>query len=81
MLKSLTMITPAAAGPSIASRPFPGASGRLAWLGDIAATMSLWLARSRSRRVLATLDDRQLRDLGLTPAQALRESDKPFWRA
>ncbi len=81
MLKSLTMIVPAAAGPSTPLRSVPGASGRPAWLGDVGATLSLWLARSRSRRVLATLDDRQLRDLGLTPAQASRESDKPFWRA
>jgi uncharacterized protein YjiS (DUF1127 family) len=57
------------------SRREPGWQSRLS---EIAA---LWLHRSRSRRVLATLDDRQLSDLGLTAVEATRESAKPFWRA
>jgi uncharacterized protein YjiS (DUF1127 family) len=34
----------------------------------------------RQRRVLTQLDDRSLRDIGLTRAEALREAGKPFWR-
>jgi len=34
----------------------------------------------RQRRVLAALDDRRLRDLGLGRAAARREAAKPFWR-
>jgi uncharacterized protein YjiS (DUF1127 family) len=40
-----------------------------------------WQARARERRMLADMDDRQLRDLGIRRADALEEADKPFWRA
>ncbi|MGK9170649.1 DUF1127 domain-containing protein [Inquilinus limosus] len=36
--------------------------------------------RARQRRVLEALDDHQLRDLGLSRAEALREAWRPFWR-
>jgi len=77
MLKNLTIPMPDAAGP-LQSRP---ARSRLPRVGDASATVSLWLNRSRSRRALATLDDRDLNDIGLTAAEASRESEKPFWRA
>lgn len=35
---------------------------------------------ARSRRHLAGLDDRALRDIGLDRATAAEESSKPFWR-
>lgn len=34
----------------------------------------------RTRDHLARLDDRALRDVGLNPADARKESQKPFWR-
>jgi uncharacterized protein YjiS (DUF1127 family) len=37
--------------------------------------------RQRQRYDLAQLDDRMLRDMGLTRVDAERESGKPFWRA
>jgi uncharacterized protein YjiS (DUF1127 family) len=41
----------------------------------------LWLrfARQRSRRILAELDERMLRDVGITRADAMQEAVKPFW--
>lgn len=36
--------------------------------------------RSRQRRALARLDARLLRDIGVSPEQARRETTKPFWR-
>ena len=46
-----------------------------------ASDMALqWLERARQRRMLATLDDRMLDDIGIGHAEVLRESDKPFWR-
>jgi uncharacterized protein YjiS (DUF1127 family) len=41
-----------------------------------------WIARSVQRRLLAELarESRLLNDVGLTYAQALRESRKPFWQ-
>ena len=38
-----------------------------------------WIERSRQRRMLATLDDHMLRDIGITRADAARECEKPFW--
>ena len=41
----------------------------------------VWQERTRQRRALASLDDHLLRDIGLSRAQAVSESAKPFWRA
>jgi uncharacterized protein YjiS (DUF1127 family) len=40
-----------------------------------------WLGRRRQRLDLGRLDDRMLKDLGLTRADVAREAGKPFWRA
>lgn len=40
-----------------------------------------WLHRIESRRYLAGLSDRELRDIGITRVDAVREAEKPFWRA
>jgi uncharacterized protein YjiS (DUF1127 family) len=36
--------------------------------------------RRRQRSALAELDDRLLADIGVSPAQARHEANKPFWR-
>jgi uncharacterized protein YjiS (DUF1127 family) len=43
--------------------------------------MAGWLGRRAQRRALAALDDRLLRDIGKTRAEATAEARKPFWRA
>ena len=45
------------------------------------SVIRMWFERSRQRRALAELDDRLLRDIGITRAQAGREAAKPFWSA
>jgi uncharacterized protein YjiS (DUF1127 family) len=40
----------------------------------------LWYERDRQRNALAKLDDRMLRDIGITRVDAMRECRKPFWR-
>jgi uncharacterized protein YjiS (DUF1127 family) len=40
-----------------------------------------WIGRARSRRDIAGLDERTIRDLGLTPSQMQFEARKPFWQA
>ncbi len=53
-------------------------TGGLAALITISA---LWIARSRQRRQLLTLDDRMLADIGISSADADAEARKPFWQA
>jgi uncharacterized protein YjiS (DUF1127 family) len=36
--------------------------------------------RTRQRRALALLDDRLLRDVGLSRADVEREYSRPFWK-
>jgi uncharacterized protein YjiS (DUF1127 family) len=49
------------------------------WTQALVSIVALWIERGRSRGVLATLDDHQLRDIGVSRADALHESEKPFW--
>ena len=39
-----------------------------------------WRRRRRSRDQLLHLDNRMLRDMGITAAEACAEANKPFWR-
>lgn len=43
-------------------------------------TLECWHQRTRQRTALAELDDRLLKDIGLTRADVAREIRKPFWR-
>ena len=47
---------------------------------ETVAQLSLWRERQRSRAVLAGLNDRMLRDIGIDRATAAEESETPFWR-
>jgi uncharacterized protein YjiS (DUF1127 family) len=42
-------------------------------------TLVVWQERVRERRRLAALDDRLLRDVGLSRADTEQEIHKPFW--
>ena len=58
------------------------ASGRLARCRRMVAR---WVARSRQRRALREIAERNddqhlLKDIGVSPEEAFREADKPFWR-
>jgi uncharacterized protein YjiS (DUF1127 family) len=46
----------------------------------VLATVREWRRRAHDRAELAKLDDRMLRDIGLTHADAEFLSSKPFWR-
>jgi uncharacterized protein YjiS (DUF1127 family) len=46
----------------------------------IIETIREWQRRARSRRDLMALDPRDLRDLRLTRADAMREAGKSFWK-
>ena len=44
-------------------------------------TLCFWQTRIQGRTRLAALDDRMLKDIGLSRSQAYRETAKPFWLA
>lgn len=50
-------------------------------LADWRARLGEWRRRMRSRRELAVLCDRCLRDIRVTRCDAELEVRKPFWRA
>jgi len=50
-------------------------------IGLLAEIVNEWTERHRSRRDLAQLDARLLRDIGLTPSEATEEAAAPFWKA
>jgi uncharacterized protein YjiS (DUF1127 family) len=48
--------------------------------GGLIVRLRAAVARWRERRILATLDDRMLRDIGVSRSQALAEARKPCWK-
>ena len=65
--------------PGRARRRAIGRSLRRA-LNVVRAMMQRWQQRSRERAQLARLDDRMLRDIGVTRGDVWQEINKPFWR-
>lgn len=51
---------------------------RLGWALD---HVQVWVERRRARLDLARLDERLLRDVGLSNADVQAEMSKPFWQA
>jgi uncharacterized protein YjiS (DUF1127 family) len=49
-------------------------------LRPAADTISTWRERAKMRNQLLMLDDRLLRDIGITRLEARSEAEKPFWR-
>ncbi len=60
-----------------------GALSKISLLSGLKLTsnkIAFWMARSRQRKQLATLDARLLKDIGLTKEEVQQEIAKPFWR-
>ena len=65
-----------------AGRSLPDLAARRAPLRrGLWRTLLLWQERAANRARLALLDERDLRDMRMTRAQARHEAAKPFWRA
>ena len=61
--------------------PHPGFFARLGQgLGRCVGKVLDWQERAEQRAHLAGMDERMRKDIGITHADAVRESDKPFWR-
>ena len=50
-------------------------------LASVTSAFYDWRERAHQRRTLARLDDRLLRDMGLSRSDVEKEVVKPFWRA
>ena len=49
-------------------------------VSGLRALVRVWLERIRARRALARIDERSLRELGISPGLAEYEAGKPFWQ-
>jgi uncharacterized protein YjiS (DUF1127 family) len=70
---------------SFRARPRQPLAARQGWswasgLCRAAERLLSWQERARQRHQLQCLSDHMLRDIGLTRADVLAESTKPFWR-
>ena len=54
------------------------AGGMAVGLADL---LYLWQRRLREREFLMQMTTAQLKDIGLSRADALQEAEKPFWRS
>ena len=53
----------------------------LGWLTRAVDVLLAWQTRAAERGQLAAMDDRLLRDVGLSRSDVERERSKPFWTA
>ncbi len=69
-------------GERIAGPPLPPQGGRalLAMASRMLDLIYVWQTRIDERRELFRLDERLLKDAGLSRADVLHEAHKPFWR-
>jgi uncharacterized protein YjiS (DUF1127 family) len=79
----VTVVVPMDMPPRAAAGDVRPAPARLSAIGIAAAVLRIlwiWSQRSRQRAELSSLDDRLLRDIGLSRYDAEWEARKPFWR-
>ena len=50
------------------------------WLSSTLSTVRRWSERRSQRRALGLLDERMLKDIGLTRTDVAHEQRKPFWQ-
>lgn len=59
----------------------PGAGHDVTLLSRIASVARGWMDRYSQRHTLSLLDDRLLKDIGVTRLDAAQEIEKPFWQS
>jgi uncharacterized protein YjiS (DUF1127 family) len=74
-----TSISTAAYPPEVAPRTRAENKTPFRLIRSLLKMLNHWHQRSLQRTALAALDDRMLKDIGLTPADVAREINKPFW--
>jgi uncharacterized protein YjiS (DUF1127 family) len=68
-----------AVGPAVSARD-PSASVLKAFRSMVDRAIE-WRDRARGRRLLMEMDERSLKDIGISRSDAFQESRKPFWRS
>ena len=63
-----------------AARAAPRAGRVTRFLGTLFTRIAEWQERAEQRAHLAAMDDRMLKDVGISQVDAVRESSKPFWK-
>jgi uncharacterized protein YjiS (DUF1127 family) len=48
-------------------------------LQNLNTLILLWINRYRQRKLLSSLEEHALKDIGISRVDALKESNKPFW--
>src|SRR5690348_11306640 len=66
--------------PDVSTFTLPVPADRRGLYARLSNALAQWRARSRSRRLLAELDEHMLRDIGIDPARAWQETGKWFWQ-
>jgi uncharacterized protein YjiS (DUF1127 family) len=56
-------------------------SGIARIVNGVCATTTRWRDRVRYRRALATMNERELTDIGVCWSEVAEDVSKPFWRA
>lgn len=74
------MLVPTAASPETEHFSHRAAAALARAVGAFFSWCARCYERAEQRRALAELEDRMLRDVGLSRGDALREAEKPFWR-
>lgn len=67
--------------PALNTHALPSASPVALALMSAGATLAKWETRACTRAQLKRLDPLLYQDIGLTTAEVLIETAKPFWRA
>lgn len=60
--------------------PFAPGRGIVAFFAAVLSRLAEWQERAEQRAHLAGMDDRMLKDIGISAVDAAHESDKPFWK-
>lgn len=77
----MTTATAEAASARTAGLSSAPASSMRNGAASLRRRLALWRARHGERRHLLEMDDRELRDIGITRYDALNEGTKPWWRS
>jgi len=68
-------------GPDCAPAALAAPRGLRAAFQSIRKRVAEWRERAEQRRHLSGMNDRMLKDVGISRADAVREASKPFWQA